>query len=372
MLFTSSGHILKRKQGLMKKAYELSVLCDCEIALLIFNTNGKLVQYASTDIDQILMKYTEYSDPHESKSNLDFMNGDGDVWETHEDHETADEEGANEVSRSKEGSSVSDKHYHQTSPQPQSQIVHHTQQQQQQQPQSPKQHPHLTHAPQQQTTVYQPQQFLPGRYVAPVGYPPSQTGAISGYYDIYTMQPQPMYMVQGQVATPYATVVSAQPPQHANLMTTSVSTNASSAPPSISQSHSGLHKRHPTNLKVEIPNEKTSTNLPAPPVPPPPQPSLYSIPPPSALPSQFAQNIPSPSTYYPEFYQQNELPSPLNFSATPLATSTFHWPSRGSISAQGAAEYKPSPLAKSEIARKRASDSGDEETLDENAKKIKT
>lgn len=43
----------------MKKAYELSVLCDCEIALLIFNTNGKLVEYASTDIDQILMKYTE-------------------------------------------------------------------------------------------------------------------------------------------------------------------------------------------------------------------------------------------------------------------------------------------------------------------------
>lgn len=43
----------------MKKAYELSVLCNCEIALLIFNTSGKLVQYASTDIDQILMKYTE-------------------------------------------------------------------------------------------------------------------------------------------------------------------------------------------------------------------------------------------------------------------------------------------------------------------------
>jgi MADS-box transcription enhancer factor 2B len=43
----------------MKKAYELSVLCDCEIALIIFNNTGKLVQYASTDIDKILMKYTE-------------------------------------------------------------------------------------------------------------------------------------------------------------------------------------------------------------------------------------------------------------------------------------------------------------------------
>lgn len=50
---------LKRKQGLMKKAYELSVLCDCEIALIIFNSSGKLVQYASTEIDKILLKYTE-------------------------------------------------------------------------------------------------------------------------------------------------------------------------------------------------------------------------------------------------------------------------------------------------------------------------
>ena len=52
---------LKRKQGLMKKAYELSVLCDCEIALIIFNSSGKLVQYASTEIDKILLKYTDVS-----------------------------------------------------------------------------------------------------------------------------------------------------------------------------------------------------------------------------------------------------------------------------------------------------------------------
>ena len=50
---------LKRKFGLMKKAYELSVLCDCEVALIIFNSNKKLVQYASNDMDQILLRYTE-------------------------------------------------------------------------------------------------------------------------------------------------------------------------------------------------------------------------------------------------------------------------------------------------------------------------
>lgn len=51
---------LKRKYGLMKKAYELSVLCNCEIALIILNnSNNKLVQYASNDIDKVLMRYTE-------------------------------------------------------------------------------------------------------------------------------------------------------------------------------------------------------------------------------------------------------------------------------------------------------------------------
>lgn len=61
----------KRKFGLMKKAYELSILCDCEIALIIFNSSNKLFQYASTDMDKILLKYTEYNEPHESRTNAD-------------------------------------------------------------------------------------------------------------------------------------------------------------------------------------------------------------------------------------------------------------------------------------------------------------
>uniref|UniRef100_H3DJH5 Myocyte enhancer factor 2D n=1 Tax=Tetraodon nigroviridis TaxID=99883 RepID=H3DJH5_TETNG len=63
----------KRKFGLMKKAYELSVLCDCEIALIIFNHANKLFQYASTDMDKVLLKYTEYNEPHESRTNADII-----------------------------------------------------------------------------------------------------------------------------------------------------------------------------------------------------------------------------------------------------------------------------------------------------------
>ena len=37
----------KRKFGLMKKAYGLSVLCDCEIAVIIFNSHNKVRQEKS-------------------------------------------------------------------------------------------------------------------------------------------------------------------------------------------------------------------------------------------------------------------------------------------------------------------------------------
>jgi len=63
----------KRKFGLMKKAYELSVLCGCEVGLIMFTANNKLFQYASSDIDRILLRYTEYNEPHESRTNDDIM-----------------------------------------------------------------------------------------------------------------------------------------------------------------------------------------------------------------------------------------------------------------------------------------------------------
>ncbi|WMV33911.1 hypothetical protein MTR67_027296 [Solanum verrucosum] len=38
----------KRRNGVMKKAYELSVLCDAQVALIIFSQKGKLFQFSSS------------------------------------------------------------------------------------------------------------------------------------------------------------------------------------------------------------------------------------------------------------------------------------------------------------------------------------
>nr|AZZ09259.1 SHATTERPROOF variant 1.2 [Primula vulgaris] len=37
----------KRRNGLLKKAYELSVLCDAELALIVFSNRGRLYEYAN-------------------------------------------------------------------------------------------------------------------------------------------------------------------------------------------------------------------------------------------------------------------------------------------------------------------------------------
>ncbi|XP_043726057.1 agamous-like MADS-box protein MADS4 isoform X1 [Telopea speciosissima] len=38
----------KRRNGVLKKAYELSVLCDAEVALIVFSTRGKLYEFCSS------------------------------------------------------------------------------------------------------------------------------------------------------------------------------------------------------------------------------------------------------------------------------------------------------------------------------------
>lgn len=60
----------KRKQGLLKKAFELSILCDCDIALLIFGPDDNLTEYASSDMEILLQKYASMCEaPHEKNNN---------------------------------------------------------------------------------------------------------------------------------------------------------------------------------------------------------------------------------------------------------------------------------------------------------------
>ncbi|KAH1114412.1 hypothetical protein J1N35_007790 [Gossypium stocksii] len=47
----------KRRNGLLKKARELSILCDAEVGVIIFSTTGKLYQWSSTSMEDTLLRY---------------------------------------------------------------------------------------------------------------------------------------------------------------------------------------------------------------------------------------------------------------------------------------------------------------------------
>ncbi|CAO3643938.1 unnamed protein product [Cunninghamella blakesleeana] len=492
----------------MKKAYELSVLCDCEIALIIFNNNGKLVQYASTEIDKILMKYTEYNEPHESKSNHDFINAsdkdDGNLDDDDElgEHDHSINQGTTSHNPSKPIQQPQVPPVSQT--QPLNHPSHMMNSQFNHSPALPHQAPvyyqpqpsqmryAMNQSIQQQHPTHMQQQHHPNMH------PPS--------YDVYSMPtpqqqqhqhhhhhhhqaPQPnsqqMYMMHGSHVggppQPNMGYTSLPPPVHhqsppqptQTLQQQSMPSNYSQSPPPQpdQQNSPGNHSRQPSvhspypapminsmtpgsspsgspakkppKLRVQIPEANNEHHTSSPPqqdihhhkrsisntstvsnqndnsnennnnnnsnnssnnnnntnsnnnnntnnnknnsntnnnknsnintnnnnnnnnnnenneitngVKIKPEPITTSVPnnstsapdesgppsagPPSALPSRFAQDLPSPSTFYPDFFQQSELPSPLNFSATPTVGNAFHWPPPPK-------DYKPSPLAK--------------------------
>ncbi|XP_023533585.1 agamous-like MADS-box protein AGL19 [Cucurbita pepo subsp. pepo] len=47
----------KRRNGLLKKAFELSVLCDAEVALIIFSPRGKLYEFSNCSMNKTIDRY---------------------------------------------------------------------------------------------------------------------------------------------------------------------------------------------------------------------------------------------------------------------------------------------------------------------------
>ncbi|XP_048532771.1 MADS-box transcription factor 51-like isoform X4 [Triticum urartu] len=50
----------KRRSGLFKKAFELGLLCDAEVALLVFSPAGRLYEYASSSIEDTYDRYQAF------------------------------------------------------------------------------------------------------------------------------------------------------------------------------------------------------------------------------------------------------------------------------------------------------------------------
>ncbi|KAD6119685.1 hypothetical protein E3N88_10956 [Mikania micrantha] len=51
----------KRRAGLMKKAKELAILCDAEVGVVIFSSTGKLYEFASSPMQNIISRYEKNS-----------------------------------------------------------------------------------------------------------------------------------------------------------------------------------------------------------------------------------------------------------------------------------------------------------------------
>ncbi|KAE8647540.1 hypothetical protein Csa_003420 [Cucumis sativus] len=55
----------KRRKGLIKKAKELSILCDAEVGLIIFSSSGKHYEFASSSMHSIIEKYNRRKEEDE-------------------------------------------------------------------------------------------------------------------------------------------------------------------------------------------------------------------------------------------------------------------------------------------------------------------
>ncbi|XP_024026632.1 MADS-box transcription factor 23 isoform X2 [Morus notabilis] len=59
----------KRRNGLLKKAKELAILCDAEVGVMIFSSTGKLYDFSSTSMKAVIDRYNKAKEDHQQLSN---------------------------------------------------------------------------------------------------------------------------------------------------------------------------------------------------------------------------------------------------------------------------------------------------------------
>ncbi|XP_058767670.1 MADS-box transcription factor 23-like [Vicia villosa] len=54
----------KRRNGLLKKAKELGILCDAEVGVIIFSSTAKLYEFASSSMKSVIDRYNKSKEEH--------------------------------------------------------------------------------------------------------------------------------------------------------------------------------------------------------------------------------------------------------------------------------------------------------------------
>ncbi|XP_049398622.1 MADS-box transcription factor 23-like [Solanum stenotomum] len=57
----------KRRNGLLKKAKELAILCDAEVGVIIFSSTSKLYDYANTSMKSVIERYNKAKEDNTNK-----------------------------------------------------------------------------------------------------------------------------------------------------------------------------------------------------------------------------------------------------------------------------------------------------------------
>ncbi|CAO2834584.1 unnamed protein product [Amaranthus hypochondriacus] len=54
----------KRRNGLLKKAKELAILCDAEVGVMIFSSTGKLYDFSNSSMKSVIERYNKTKEEH--------------------------------------------------------------------------------------------------------------------------------------------------------------------------------------------------------------------------------------------------------------------------------------------------------------------